>query len=94
MNPEGVSMFEPIGGTAPGFEGTGQINPLAAIGATAMMLDDLGEKPAARAIEEAVGEVAGSLPSLRAGQMETTTSEVGGRVSEIVAAAGAADMSK
>ena len=46
LNPNGVSMFEPIGGTAPGFEGTGQINPLAAIGAAAMMLSHLGEDAA------------------------------------------------
>jgi 3-isopropylmalate dehydrogenase len=48
INPIGVSMFEPIGGTAPGFEGTGKINPLAAIGAAAMMLTaNLGETEAA-----------------------------------------------
>ncbi|MEX1091925.1 MAG: 3-isopropylmalate dehydrogenase [Acidimicrobiia bacterium] len=84
LNPSGVSMFEPIGGTAPGFEGTGQINPLAAIGAAAMMLDTLGEKEAASAIETAVGAVAGSLPSLRAGEMGTSTTEVGNRVAEMV----------
>ena len=77
VNPDGVSMFEPIGGTAPGFEGTGKINPLASIGAAAMMLRSLGEAEAAAAIEAAVGEVAGSLPSLRAGEMGKSTSEVG-----------------
>ncbi len=80
MNPNGVSMFEPIGGTAPGFEGTGKINPLAAIGSAAMMLETLGENRAARAIEDAVGEVAGALPSLRAGEMGATTTEVGDMV--------------
>ncbi|MGH8873341.1 MAG: 3-isopropylmalate dehydrogenase [Acidimicrobiia bacterium] len=85
INPNGVSMFEPIGGTAPGFEGTGLINPLAAIGAAGMMLDVLGERPAAAAIETAVGEVAGSLPSLRAGEMGMSTSEVGDRVVALVA---------
>jgi len=84
VNPEGVSMFEPIGGTAPGFEGTGQINPLAAIGAAAMMLRELGETEAAQAIEAAVAEIAGSLPSLRAGEMGVTTTEVGDRVSALV----------
>ncbi len=84
LNPGGVSMFEPIGGTAPGFEGTGQINPLAAIGAAAMMLETLGETEAAEAVENAVGSVAGSLPSLRAGEMGSTTSEVGDAVSELV----------
>jgi 3-isopropylmalate dehydrogenase len=85
INPNGVSMFEPIGGTAPGFEGTGLINPLAAIGASAMMLDVLGEPAAASAVEKAVGEVAGSLPSLRAGEMGISTTEVGDRVVSLVA---------
>jgi 3-isopropylmalate dehydrogenase len=84
LNPAGVSMFEPIGGTAPGFEGTGKINPLAAIGAAAMMLDTLGEREAARSVEAAVGKVAGSLPSLRAGEMGSTTAEVGDNVSSLV----------
>lgn len=84
VNPEGLSMFEPIGGTAPGFEGTGQINPLASIGSAAMMLDTLGETEAASAVEAAVGLVAGQLPSLRAGEMGATTSEVGDRVASLV----------
>ncbi len=88
MNPAGVSMFEPIGGTAPGFEGTGEINPLAAIGAAALMLGALGEDQAQTAVEEAVGEVAGSLPSLRAGEMGMSTSEVGERVAQLVSDAG------
>jgi 3-isopropylmalate dehydrogenase len=85
INPNGVSMFEPIGGTAPGFEGTGQINPLAAIGAAGMMLRNLGETAGADAVEAAVGEVAGSLPSLRAGEMGISTTEVGDRVTSLVA---------
>ena len=84
LNPEGVSMFEPIGGTAPGFEGTGKINPLAAIGAAAMMLRQLDEVAPADAIEEAVATTAGSLPSLRAGEMGKTTTEVGDEVAELV----------
>jgi 3-isopropylmalate dehydrogenase len=85
INPEGVSMFEPIGGTAPGFEGTGQINPLAAIAAGAMLLAELGATEAGDAVERAVAEVAGSLPSLRAGEMGLTTSQVGDRVVALVA---------
>ncbi|MEA1903797.1 MAG: 3-isopropylmalate dehydrogenase [Actinomycetota bacterium] len=84
VNPKGVSMFEPIGGTAPGFEGTGQINPLAAIGSAAMLLTNLGEIEAGDAVEKATGEVAGSLPSLWAGRMEASTSEVGERVAALV----------
>jgi 3-isopropylmalate dehydrogenase len=84
INPNGVSMFEPIGGTAPGFEGTGLINPLASIGAAGMMMTALGETAAGAAIESAVGEVAGSLPSLRAGEMGISTEEVGDRVASLV----------
>ncbi|HUG07338.1 MAG TPA: 3-isopropylmalate dehydrogenase [Acidimicrobiia bacterium] len=84
VSPSGVSMFEPIGGTAPGFEGTGKINPLAAIGAAAMMLRELGETRAADAIETSVATVAGELPSLRAGEMDATTAEVGDRVAALV----------
>ena len=47
INPEGVSMFEPIGGTAPSETGKGTINPLAAIGAMEMLLRQLGEDDAA-----------------------------------------------
>jgi 3-isopropylmalate dehydrogenase len=84
MNPSGVSMFEPIGGTAPGFEGTGKINPLAAIGSAAMMLKSLGEREAGETVEQAVGQIAGSLPSLRAGEMGASTTEVGDMVTEMV----------
>src|ERR687891_319793 len=54
INPSGVSMFEPIGGSAPKYTGQGVINPLAAICAGGMMLEHLGEVEAARAIENAV----------------------------------------
>jgi len=47
INPEGVSMFEPIGGSAPKYTGQNVVNPLAAICAGGMMLEQLGEqKPA------------------------------------------------
>jgi len=49
INPEGASMFEPIGGSAPKYTGLGVINPLAAICAGQMMLDFLGETKAAQA---------------------------------------------
>ena len=47
INPKGVSMFEPIGGSAPKYTGKNVINPLAAICAGAMMLEHLGEEKAA-----------------------------------------------
>ena len=82
INPDGVSMFEPIGGTAPDVVGTGKINPLAAIGAAAMLLTYTGQAGAGAAVESAVGRVAGSLPSLAAGEMGVTTSQIGDQVSE------------
>ncbi len=78
INPEGTSMFEPIGGSAPKYTGKNMINPLAAICAGAMMLDTLGEREAAEAIEKAVMTVCEKhIKSLAAGKMGYTTSEVG-----------------
>ncbi|WP_334109558.1 3-isopropylmalate dehydrogenase [Thermodesulfitimonas autotrophica] len=78
INPEGVSMFEPIGGSAPKYAGQNVINPLAAICAGAMMLEELGERKAATRIEQAVQTVcAKHLKSLAAGRMGYSTSEVG-----------------
>ncbi|WP_245963169.1 3-isopropylmalate dehydrogenase [Thermodesulfitimonas autotrophica] len=78
INPEGVSMFEPIGGSAPKYAGQNVINPLAAICAGAMMLEELGERKAAARIEQAVQTVcAKHLKSLAAGRMGYSTSEVG-----------------
>jgi len=85
INPGGVSMFEPIGGSAPKYTGKDLINPLAAICAGAMMLDTLGETSAAVAIEEAVMDVTGKkLKGLGAGQMGYSTMEVGDMVAERV----------
>lgn len=57
LNPEGTSMFEPIGGSAPKYTGQNVINPLAAICAGQMMLDFLGEREAAKCIEDTVIKV-------------------------------------
>jgi 3-isopropylmalate dehydrogenase len=86
LNPEGVSMFEPIGGSAPKYTGQGVINPLAAICAAQMMLSTLGEEKAADAIETAVMYVTGKkLKSMAAGRMGYSTSQVGDLVAEKVA---------
>ena len=78
INPEGVSMFEPIGGSAPKYTGQNVINPLAAICAGAMLLDTVGETEAAIAIETAVATVTGTkLKSMAAGRMGYSTTEVG-----------------
>jgi len=78
INPEGVSMFEPIGGSAPKYTGKNQINPLAAILAGAMMLETLGEPIAAKSIERAVERALKSdVKSLDAGKMGMGTRELG-----------------
>ena len=85
INPEGVSMFEPIGGSAPKYTGKNVINPLAAICAGGMMLETLGEQKAAAAIEKAVMDVtAHKLKSLAAGKMGYSTTQVGDLVAERV----------
>ena len=86
INPQGVSMFEPIGGSAPKYTGQNVINPLAAICAMAMLLDDLGEPAAAQRIEKAVMNVtANKLKSLSAGKMGYSTTQVGDLVAEAAA---------
>jgi 3-isopropylmalate dehydrogenase len=86
INPEGVSMFEPIGGSAPKYTGKGVINPLAAVCAMQMMLETLGEETAADAVEKAVMFVtANKLKSMQAGRMGYSTSEVGDLIAEKVA---------
>ncbi len=86
INPEGVSMFEPIGGSAPKYTGKNVINPLAAICAGQMMLDHLGEEEAAAAIEKGVKKVvAEKLESLSAGKMGYSTTEVGDMVADFTA---------
>jgi len=85
INPEGVSMFEPMGGSAPKYTGKNVINPLAAISAGGMMLDVLGEKTAALAIEKAIMDVTkNKVKSLAAGRMGYSTTEVGDLVAERV----------
>ena len=85
-DPGGVSMFEPIGGSAPKYTGKNVINPLAAICAGAMMLETLGETRAAKAIEDVVADVtAHKVKNLGAGKMGFSTTEVGDLVAGGVA---------
>lgn len=80
LNPEGLSMFEPIGGTAPLWTGKNAINPLAAIGAAALMLQSIGEREAGDAIEQAIAKVTPKMKSQIANEMGFTTTEVGDEV--------------
>ncbi len=81
INPQGVSMFEPIGGSAPKYTGMNVINPLAAIAAAQMMLETLGEGDAASRIERGiVAALKNDVKSLAAGRMGLGTRELGDRV--------------
>jgi 3-isopropylmalate dehydrogenase len=82
INPDGTSMFEPIGGTAPDHVGRGTINPLAAIGALQMLLAQLGEGGAAERVNAGIRFACSKMPSMRAGEMGYSTSEVGDLVLE------------
>lgn len=83
INPAGVSMFEPIGGSAPKYAGKGAVSPLAAICAVQMMLEHFGEEESARSVENAISRVTSTkIKSLSAGRMGYSTSEVGDLVVE------------
>ena len=86
INPEGVSMFEPIGGSAPKYTGQNVINPLAAINAVQMLLAHLGEASAAERVENAVIKAleSGRIKSMSAGKMGMGTTEVGDYVASLV----------
>ena len=85
INPHAVSMFEPIGGSAPKYTGKNQINPLAAILAGAMMLEILGEGQASIAIENAVARALKTdIKSLEAGKMGMGTREIGDLIASYV----------
>ena len=86
INPQGVSMFEPMGGSAPKYTGKNVINPLAAIAAAGMMLETLGEEAAGKAIERAVHDslASGKIKSLAAGKMGMGTREMGDFVASMV----------
>jgi len=69
LHPGQTSMFEPVHGSAPKYAGTGRANPLGAIFSTGLMLDFLGHKEAAAALESA------AAASMRDG---ATTPDLGG----------------
>jgi len=78
INPKGVSMFEPIGGSAPKYTGKGLVSPLSAISACQMMLEHLGEEKAATGIEDSIKKVVlRDVKNLSAGKMGYTTGQVG-----------------
>jgi 3-isopropylmalate dehydrogenase len=84
INPEGVSMFEPMGGSAPKYAGQNVINPMAAIGAAMMMLESLGETKQAQAVENAMIATMKKMKSQAAGKMGMSTTQVGDMVASLV----------
>ena len=78
INPNGVSMFEPIGGSAPKYTGQNKINPIAAISAAQLMLETIGEKKAAVLVEDGVAKVLREdIKDVAAGKMGHSTRAVG-----------------
>jgi len=89
INPEGVSMFEPIGGSAPKYTGKNVINPIAAIASMAMLLRETGRKcdeakiaAAGQRVEKAIQATTPKMKTQSAGRMGYSTSEVGDLVCE------------
>ncbi len=77
-DPGGVSMFEPMGGSAPKYTGQNVINPIAAINAMSMLLDQIGQAKAAARVMKAIQHVTGEkMKSQAAGKMGYSTTEVG-----------------
>jgi 3-isopropylmalate dehydrogenase len=77
-DPGGVSMFEPMGGSAPKYTGQDVINPIAAINALSMLLDQTGHAKAAARVMRAIQSVTGTkMKSQAAGKMGYGTREVG-----------------
>ena len=94
INPAGVSMFEPIGGSAPKYTGQNVINPIAAIASLAMLLRETGTNTpdavlveAGNRVEQAVMAVTPRMESQSAGRMGFSTTEVGDMVAELVSKA-------
>jgi len=82
-DPGGVSMFEPMGGSAPKYTGKNVINPIAAISAMSMLLEHSGQEAAGARVLKAIQIVTGTkMKSQAAGKMGYSTTEVGDLVCE------------
>jgi 3-isopropylmalate dehydrogenase len=86
-DPGGTSMYEPMGGSAPKYTGKNVINPIAAIGAMAMLLEHTGQPKSAARVMNAIQVVTGTkMKSQAAGKMGYGTKEVGDLVVEALKA--------
>ncbi len=80
INPDagGTSMFEPMGGSAPKYTGQNVINPIASIGALAMLLEHTGHAASGAKVMKAIQHVTGAkMKSQAAGKMGHGTKEIG-----------------
>lgn len=91
INPNGVSMFEPIGGSAPKYTGMNVINPIAAIASLAMLLRETGMNKndgklmdAGNRVEAAIISTTPKMKSQSARKMGFSTTEVGDLVAKAV----------
>ena len=86
INPDGVSMFSPIGGRfSEDIWSEHLVNPLSAIMAASMLLENIGELEASQRVESAVMQVTGTrLPSVQPGSLGYGTAEVGDMVAELI----------
>ena len=91
LNPGGLSMFEPMGGSAPKYTGQNVINPIAAIAAVGMLLRETGthrgDKKLVEAgdrVERAILATTPKMKSQAAGKMGYSTTKVGDLVAEAV----------
>ncbi len=87
INPEGTSMFEPIGGSAPKYTGQNLINPIACISAGQMMLEHLGETKAATMMDQALSDflASGALAGLSVKHIQEagySTSKIGDDIAQ------------
>ena len=91
INPNAVSMFEPIGGSAPKYTGQNVINPIAAIASLGMLLTETGNntgdaklQDAGSRVEAAIVTVTPKMKSQAAGRMGYGTTEIGDMVAQAV----------
>ena len=85
-DPGGTSMYEPMGGSAPKYTGQNVINPMAAIGAMAMLLEHSGQPESGKRVMAAIQHVTGTkMKSQAAGKMGFGTTEVGDLVVDAMA---------
>jgi tartrate dehydrogenase/decarboxylase/D-malate dehydrogenase len=89
INPERTSpsLFEPVHGSAPDIAGKNIANPIGQIWSAAMMLEHLGEAPAAAAIMQAIETVLAE-PGLRTRDLkgQADTAQCGAAVADAIAA--------